>query len=146
MVAICSYRPNDKVNLFGIFSVKLMWIALTFVLLDLIQIPTGNEGGHLAHLGGAIFGFVWATALRSGKDIASFFGIFQSLFRSRSGKKRKSALKVVSTKRFSDEEWNMTRAERQRRVDEILDKISRSGYDSLSKEEKNLLFELSKDK
>ena len=146
MIAICAFRPNDQVSLFGVFTVKLIWIALAFVILDLLQIRDGNVGGHLAHLGGALFGFAWATAMRSGTDISSFFGIFQTLFKPGNKRRKKSSLKVVTGKRFTDEDWNMSRAERQRRVDEILDKINRSGYDSLSKEEKNLLFELSKDK
>jgi len=146
MIAICAFRPNDQVSLFGVFTVKLIWIALTFVILDLLQIRAGNVGGHLAHLGGALFGFAWATAMRSGTDISSFFGIFQSLFKKGKKRQKKSPLKVVTGNRFSDSDWNMSRAERQRRVDEILDKINRSGYDSLTKEEKNLLFELSKDK
>jgi membrane associated rhomboid family serine protease len=144
LIAICTYRPDDEVFLFGAFKMKLRWLALLFVFLDLISISNGNEGGHLAHLGGALFGFIWAMNLKNGRDLASFFGKMQDLFSYQ--KRRKSNLKVAHKRSVKDEDWNLSNKLRQKRIDEILDKISRSGYDSLSKEEKALLFELSKDK
>ena len=142
--AICAYRPDDEVILFGVFKLKLRWMAVLFVLLDLISISSGNEGGHLAHLGGALFGFIWALNMKKGTDLAAFFNYVQDLFKKKP--KRNKNIKVVHKRSQSDAEWNMDKKARQQRVDEILDKISRSGYDSLSKAEKALLFELSKDK
>jgi membrane associated rhomboid family serine protease len=144
LVAVCTYRPLDEVFLFGVFRLQLRWVALIFVLLDFIGISKGNEGGHLAHLGGALFGFLWGMNLGKGNDLAGFFQPVQDFFK-KEARKKKSPLKVAHKQRFSDEEWNLTKKEKQIRVDEILDKISRSGYDSLSKEEKALLFELSKE-
>ncbi|MEX1188436.1 MAG: rhomboid family intramembrane serine protease [Bacteroidia bacterium] len=144
LVAVCTYRPLDEVFLFGVFRLQLRWVALIFVLLDLIGISGGNEGGHLAHLGGALFGFIWGINLGKGNDLAAFFQTVQDLFK-RQPRRKKSPLTVAHKQRFTDEEWNLSKKERQIRVDEILDKISRSGYDSLSKEEKALLFELSKE-
>ena len=144
LIAICTYRPEDEVLLFGAFRMKLQWIALIFVLLDLISIRSGNEGGHLAHLGGALFGFFWAMNMKKGIDIASFFNKAQAIFSWKP--KRKSTIKVVHKRSKTDEDYNLDKRQKQKRIDDILDKISRSGYDSLSKEEKALLFELSKDK
>jgi membrane associated rhomboid family serine protease len=142
LVAVCTYRPGDHVFLFGVFRMQLRWIAVIFVLLDLINITRGNEGGHLAHLGGALFGFLWGTNLGKGRDLASFFQPVQDFFAS-SGRVKKSPLKVAH------KQSNLAQAstkEKEEKVNEILDKISRSGYDSLSKTEKALLFDLSKEK
>ena len=144
LIAICTYRPQDEVMLFGVFKLKLQWMALIFVMLDLISIRSGNEGGHLAHLGGALFGFFWAMNMKKGIDIASFFNKAQAIFSWKP--KRKSSIKVVHKRAKTDEVYNLDKRQKQKRIDDILDKISRSGYDSLSKEEKALLFELSKDK
>ena len=144
LIAICTYRPEDEVMLFGAFRLKLQWMALIFVLLDLISIRSGNEGGHLAHLGGALFGFFWAINIKKGIDIAAFFNKAQAIFSWKP--KRKSTIKVVHKRAKKDEDYNLDKRQKQKRIDDILDKISRSGYDSLSKEEKALLFELSKDK
>ena len=144
LIAICTYRPEDEVMLFGAFKMKLQWMALIFVLLDLISIRSGNEGGHLAHLGGALFGFFWAVNMKKGIDIAAFFNKAQAIFSWKPT--RKSNIKVVHKRAKTDEDYNLDKRQKQKRIDDILDKISRSGYDSLSKEEKALLFELSKDK
>ena len=143
LIAICTYRPHDEVMLFGAFKLKLQWMAMIFVLLDLISIRSGNEGGHLAHLGGAMFGFFWAMNMKKGIDIAAFFNKAQAIFSWKP--KRKSTIKVVHKRAKTDDDYNLDKRQKQKRIDDILDKISRSGYDSLSKEEKALLFELSKD-
>ena len=143
LIAICTYRPHDEVMLFGAFKLKLQWMAMIFVLLDLISIRSGNEGGHLAHLGGALFGFFWAMNMKKGIDIAAFFNKAQAIFSWKP--KRKSTIKVVHKRAKTDDDYNLNKRQKQKRIDDILDKISRSGYDSLSKEEKALLFELSKE-
>ncbi|MEZ5174099.1 MAG: rhomboid family intramembrane serine protease [Bacteroidia bacterium] len=144
LVSVCTYRPSDHVFLFGVFRMQLRWIAIIFVLLDLINISGGNEGGHLAHLGGALFGFLWGINLGKGRDISAFFQPVQDFFKFE--QKSKSRLKVAHKAPVSNENWNSSRKAKEEKVNEILDKISRSGYDSLSKSEKALLFELSKDK
>lgn len=140
LIAISTHRPDDAVFLFGIFRIRLRWLALCIVLLDVLQMRQGNAGGHLAHLGGAAFGFFLALQIRKGRDLAAFWSKFTGLFR-----RRKSKLNVVHRRARSDEEYNLSRKERQQRMDAILDKITRSGYDSLTKEEKALLLEFSKD-
>jgi hypothetical protein len=145
MTGICFYRPNDHVMFFGFWKMKLIYLALIFLILDLTQIGKGeNEAGHLAHLGGALYGYLWAVNMKKNKDISAFFGRVQDLFLFSYVKKKQNAKK--SRIPFSDEEWNQSRTKRSKKIDDILDKISRSGYDSLTKEEKRILFEISKEK
>jgi hypothetical protein len=143
LMAVCFFRPGDEVYLFGAFRIKLGFIALIFILLDLAQIGRdGNDAGHLAHLGGALFGYVWAINMKKGRNISA---IRFNLFR----RTKKPNLKASRNRRVAhevaDENYNLSKRERQKKVDEILDKISRSGYDSLSSEEKRILFEISKE-
>jgi len=143
LVATATYVPNLEVRLFGILPVKLKWIAIVLILLDFINLPKdGNAGGHIAHLGGAIFGFLFVTQYRKGNDISKGFSIFLEKVKNLFSFKKKSKLKVKytsSTKTNSTKEINQ-----QAKVDAILDKISKSGYDSLSKEEKEFLFNINK--
>lgn len=147
LMAICFYNPNGRVLLFGIWQIRLIILALVFVLLDLTQIGQGeNEAGHLAHLGGALFGFIWASGMKKNRDITGFLSkisFFTNLKRFPGKKNRKPSR---NQRPLTDEEWNQNRNLKQKRIDDILDKISRSGYDSLTKEEKKILFEISKEK
>ncbi len=143
--ATVSYSPNYVVNLVFIGPVKIKYIALFFVLTDIIQLPNGNAGGHLAHLGGAFYGWLFITQLRKGKDISSGFNQMMdtvfSWFKSR--KKMKVTHKRPRTS--DDRAYNKAKKENQENLNKILEKISKSGYDSLSKEEKEILFKSSKD-
>lgn len=134
IVAAAAYSPDYMLHFaFPRMSVKLKWVALvSFVLFSLINL-TDNTGGKVAHMGGALFGFLYGTQLRSGKN---FLERFMNVFRV-----NKSKLRVAHTRsaRASDEIYNENKVSIKKRVDEILDKISRSGYDSLSKEEKGFL-------
>ena len=113
---------------------------MVFFFLDIIQIPYGNAGGHLAHIGGALLGFFYARQLENGRDIGiGFERVWQYLFMS---KQLKTIYK--SQKKENHNSNNKNSAERQKKIDAILDKISKSGYDSLSKEEKDYLFEAGK--
>jgi membrane associated rhomboid family serine protease len=145
MIAICAFRPDGNVYLFGVVNVQLRWLAIIFILLDLINLRSGNEGGHLAHLGGALFGLIWGIRLRAGQDIASFLNPVWLLFSGARNPKRNSNMKVTHRQKM-ERSKDLSPSEKQKQVDIILDKISRSGYDSLSKEEKAILFELSKEK
>ena len=143
-VAIAVYMPDYRLPLLLIGSIRLKYIALFFVVIDIISIDQGNPGGHLAHLGGACWGFLYATLLKSGKDPAKPVGLWLSaiggLFR------RRPAFKVEYNRErpLTDDDYNDTKAEERKRMDHILDKISQSGYDSLSKEEKKFLFKMGK--
>ncbi|HMB63645.1 MAG TPA: rhomboid family intramembrane serine protease [Eudoraea sp.] len=148
LIFICAYIPNQEVRLF-IINVKLWYIGVFFVLVDLIQIPSsGNAGGHLAHLGGAILGYVYARQLLHGKDIGAGFSRFLEgvgdLFKR---KEKKAPLKTVYRKKNAGtvSKVNYDKATRQRKIDTILDKISKSGYESLSKAEKDFLFKAGKE-
>jgi len=145
IVAISTYVPDYTVQLFLLGKVKLKWIAVAFVLLDILSIPSNNPGGHIAHLGGALWGFVWALSLRRGND---FLHIFDGIKMPEIDPKRRKYRKFDTSRSASghpitDEEYNRKRAASQAEIDKILDKISKSGYSSLTKAEKELLFKSS---
>ena len=155
LVGIATHIPHMRVRLILIGSIKLWWIAAFLVIIDIIQIPISNPGGHLAHLGGAGFGYLYAKQLGKGNNIASgfekFLDWFGSLFSSKPATQRKSNLKTVHKRKpgasaasgFSTKAQN--KKEQQEKIDAILDKISKSGYDSLTKQEKDYLFNAGKE-
>jgi rhomboid family protein len=132
---IAIYSPDLPINLFGFFEIRYKYFALfiflTFTILDF----TINSGGKISHIAGAAFGLLYGYSLRQGRDFSGF-----SFFR------KNSPLKVVHKRGIPDEEYNMRAADNQKTVDALLDKISKNGYDSLSKAEKELLFKLSQKK
>lgn len=138
LVFMASYMPNSPVRVF-IFSVPLKYIALLFVFLDVVQIPTSNAGGHIAHLGGALWGYFYQREFLKGNDIGGWFMrmvvTFQSLFRM-SKPERKRTTKRRHSRNSSSVD--------QKKVDAILDKIAASGYESLTKAEKEYLFRAGK--
>lgn len=142
-IFICTYMPFQEVRVF-FFQVKLWQLGVFLMFIDLIQIPNGNAGGHLAHLGGGALGFYYAFKLKQGTDIGRWFEHFITYSRGWFGHKR-SPLKTAhksSRKKTSGEQFTQAYIdrERQKKIDAILDKISHSGYDSLTKEEKDALF------
>lgn len=141
------YMAETEVRVF-VINVKLKYIAMILVALDVLGLFTMNQGGNVAHLGGALLGYLYATRLREGKDIGKGFeklmdtvvGWFQT----------KSTLKTVHKKKRKNEFAGKTKNEfntfnKQKKIDLILDKISKSGYDSLTAEEKEFLFRSGKD-
>ncbi|MBL1231154.1 MAG: rhomboid family intramembrane serine protease [Flavobacteriales bacterium] len=147
LIAIAAYVPNYTVRLMLLGNVKLKYIALFYVIMDIISIPQGNAGGHIAHLGGAFFGFYFIYRLRNGKDITVGVNRLLNYIAHLFSSKRK--MKVVYKnpgKTKSDVAYNAQKATNQQKIDAILDKISKSGYDSLSKEEKAILFDASSKK
>ncbi len=126
---ITSYNPNHTIRFFFV-NIKLLYIAVFLLLMDIIQIPVENSGGHIAHLGGALTGFLM---FRSFKGI-DFVDIYTNLTT------KKNKKKVKRNKIFSGPDFD------QKKIDSILDKISKSGYESLTKEEKNYLFKASNKK
>lgn len=141
-IFICAYMPYQEVRVL-FFNVKLWQLGVFFILTDLIQIPNGNAGGHLAHIGGGILGLVYANKLKEGQDIGRFFdAVLSSL--SKVFTLTKSPLKTAYKNNKSASSKGVTTAykerEQQKKIDAILDKISHSGYDSLTKEEKDYLF------
>ncbi len=147
LIFICAYMPNQMVRVF-FFNVKLWYIGAFFVLIDLIQIPASNSGGHLAHLGGALLGYVYARQLTKGKDIGEGFSkLLDALGDFFKPKEKKASMKTVyrKTKSAAKSKVDYDKESRQRKIDAILDKISKSGYESLSKAEKDFLFKAGKE-
>ena len=130
IVATATLLPNYTIALFIIGPVKLKWLALFFVITDFLGITGLNAGGEIAHLGGALMGFVYIKQLQQGHD---WITIISNWFKPRPN------LKVVS----NNPSKASAGAPRQEEIDHILDKISKSGYDNLSKQEKEVLFRAS---
>lgn len=134
IIFMCTYSPDNEIRLF-FFNLKLKYIGILFFVFDIIQIPYGNSGGHIAHVGGAILGFFYARNLINGRDIGSSFEyLWKFFFRKRKNKEGKAFLQD-NPKIYKKSD----KSEKQKRVDAILDKISKSGYESLSDKEKNFL-------
>ncbi|NER12140.1 rhomboid family intramembrane serine protease [Leptobacterium flavescens] len=147
LVFVCTYIPNQEIRLI-FFNIKLWYLAVFFVLLDLVQIPVSNAGGHIAHLGGALLGFMYAKKLHDGKDIGVWFERLVSGFLNLFTARKRSPLKTVHKKQgraTQSKGKNADKNEHQQKIDDILDKISKSGYESLSKEEKDYLFKAGKE-
>ena len=130
IIAIATYKPNYNIFFQFIGNIKLKYIAIICVLLDLINIPEKNTGGHITHLGGAFFGYLYIKQL----NISLFNLSFKNIF------KKNIKIKKEYHRSKNDYIFNKEKAEHSKRIDKILEKISNSGYDSLNKEEKNLLF------
>lgn len=144
VIAISVYVPNHVIHLLFFGPVKIKWIALISIILYIIGLSGNNAGGNFAHLGGALWGWIYMSQLIAGRDIASgfnrmmdkIFGIF----------KRRRKLKVKYNYSNPEYEYNHRKVEQQDEINRLLDKIGKSGYDSLSVEEKDTLFKLSKKK
>ncbi len=142
-VATAVLVPAYTVNFLFIGPVKIKYIALFTVILDVLMIRSGNAGGHFAHIGGAISGALYILFIRNNVGQMLGFSYLKSL--NLNPFKRKPMRRVHTTnKPLTDEEFNIMKAAKQKKIDHILDKISRSGYTSLSSEEKDLLFKSSK--
>lgn len=128
VVATATLVPDYTLRLLLFGSVKLKYLAIAYFVLDIIGMGGGNAGGSIAHIGGAIAGFIFVKQLQSGRDLSKIL-------------KRKTRLKVV--KNDSGSSKNNLEPD-QETIDRILDKISKSGYDSLTKTEKEQLFKASK--
>lgn len=135
-LGITTYIPNYEIRLRFIGYVKLWYLAAFWIGLDILGLIGNNAGGHFAHLGGALFGFLYVRQA-SNKEISLFDNLF-SMF-----KKKDKPLKTVyksKNRRKTNPEKNINQQE----IDKILDKISKSGYDTLTKEEKEFLFKQGK--
>ncbi len=148
LIFVCTYMPNQEVRLI-FFNVKLWYIGAFVVLTDLVQLPLSNSGGHLAHLGGALLGYLYASQLLKGNDIGSGFSKFldgiANLFKR---SEKKASMKTVYKKQGGNSnaasKADYDKKTHQKKIDAILDKISKSGYESLSQAEKDFLFQAGK--
>jgi membrane associated rhomboid family serine protease len=141
VIAIAAYVPNHTVYLMFIGPVKIKYIGIIiFVVTSVLDFST-NTGGKIAHIGGAILGFIYTSQYRKGKDIGKWINRLLdqivTLFKPR------KKMKVTYKKSTTEYEYNMKKAKEQEEINRILDKISKGGYESLTKDEKETLFKAS---
>jgi membrane associated rhomboid family serine protease len=144
VIAISAYVPDYTIQLFLFGRIKIKYLALAIFVLTSIMDFSVNSGGKLAHIGGAFFGYFYTINLRRGRDMGKGFNnildFFVTLFKPR------KKLKVTHKKVATEYEYNKIKTEHQKLINNILDKISKGGYDSLTKEEKETLFKESQKK
>jgi len=146
LIFLCTYMPDYEVRLVS-FNLKLKYIAFVLVALDILGLFGDNRGGNIAHIGGDVLGYFYATRLRQGTDIGKGFEKIVNGISSWFSKSSKGNLKTVYKKKkafagHTKEEFS--EFNNQKQIDIILDKISKSGYDSLSSAEKEFLFKSGK--
>jgi membrane associated rhomboid family serine protease len=140
--AATSYAPNMSLNLMFIGAVRLKYIAAVLVVIDIISIAGSNAGGHIAHLGGALFGYLFIYFQSQKVDLAKPVYWFIDVFTTSASTQKRRNMKVDYSKATDDYEYNRLKADQQAEIDRILDKISKGGYDSLTAEEKKTLFKM----
>jgi len=153
LIFLCAYMPNQDIRFFT-FNLKLWYLGVAIIVIDLIGVYSGikdpihgNAGGNLAHLGGAILGYLYAKQLTKGTDIGKGFESFVDSITGFFKSSKKGPLKTVHKNKskvggYTKADFN--EFNNQKKIDVILDKISKSGYDSLTAEEKELLFRAGK--
>lgn len=152
VVAVAYYRPNYQIRLLFLGSVSLKWVVAVVVLLDLLSINEGNAGGHIAHIGGILMGLAWAMAMLRGHDLTAplnrLIDSTVNLVRRNKSNARWSETKQKSNNNAQDDKGetkaSVSNNAREKRLDEILDKIKKSGYTTLTDEEKEILFSFSR--
>ena len=144
VIAVAAYVPDYTINLLLLGRIKIKYMALTIFILTSVMDFSVNSGGKLAHMGGALFGYLYTLNLRQGRDIGKRLNraldFIAILFKPR------KKLKVTHKKPVTEYDYNKMKTEQQVRINHILDKISKGGYDSLTKEEKETLFRESQKK
>ncbi|MBC2845743.1 rhomboid family protein [Winogradskyella flava] len=150
LMFIAIYMPQSQIRLFNTFNVKWMHIAIFFVVMDVFRLMLGiNQGGYIAHIGGYLLGYYYAAQLAKGKDIGlGFERIMDSVaswFKPKSNLKTVHRSKSKTVNKQTHSKKDSAKSEKQKQIDTILDKISKSGYDSLTSKEKEFLFKASKE-
>ncbi|MFV8370224.1 rhomboid family intramembrane serine protease [Flavobacterium sp. LB2R40] len=148
LVATTTYYPLMDLRLLIIGNVKLWHITSVIIIIDLMQLRSENMGGHISHLAGALFGFIFIKLLKNGTDlsiiISRIFDFFVNLFKKNKTTPFRKIHKNYSKPVEKTTSRIIAKDKSQQQIDEILDKISQSGYDSLTKEEKEFLFKVGK--
>ncbi len=144
VIATAAYVPDYTIGLLFIGRVKIKWVALGIFVLTSFMDFSVNSGGKLAHMGGALFGYIYIVNLRKGRDAGKLVSRIIDFFAT--ALKPSKKMKVTYKKPVTDYDYNKAKAERQKSIDIILDKIAKGGYDSLTREEKDLLFRESQKK
>lgn len=143
-LAVAIRLPDERVYLYGVLAIRLKWLAVIIILLDLLSITGSNAGGHIAHIGGAILGITFALALRRGVDITRW--LWADYWRAllipvRPGRRKPPSGNARGARRRAEEHpKGGADATDAARVEAILRKLSQGGYACLTAEEKALLF------
>ncbi len=144
VVAAATLIPDYTVFLLFFGAVRLKWIAISYVLISILSLRGENFGGNIAHIGGALLGYVFIVYLNKGKDFSKpFYGLIDWIYKI----KDKPRMKAHTNQQTSTKHTKQTdvQPQNQEKLDAILEKIHKSGYESLSKEDKEFLFLASKD-
>ncbi len=144
LIATTTYQPFMDIRLALFGKVKLWQITVLFLFLDLIQLPMNNTGGHIAHLSGAFFGYIYIKLLQNGTDLSRIVDSILNLFSKQQSTPFKKVHVNPKKPAAKRESKIVIKDKTQQQLDEILDKISQSGYDSLTAEEKEFLFKAGK--
>jgi membrane associated rhomboid family serine protease len=153
VIATAVYLPELELHLLFLGRIKLKYLAIITFLITSVFDFSVNTGGKIAHIGGALMGLAYGYGLKNGTDIGAWLNkildFFVTLFKP--GRKlkvtyRKPKTDTDYTRAKTDYDYNKIKAERQKAIDHILDKISKGGYDSLTREEKEILFNESQKK
>ena len=146
-VATAVREPNYRINLMLFGQVKLKYLAIFIVLFDMLYVGTSNAGGHIAHLGGALAGWWFVRGIGNGYDITHWINVcvdfIGGLFCKRHKPRRPKMKVYTSNEKKADYDYNAKRKAQSDEVDRILEKLKKSGYGSLSEEEKRKLFDAS---
>jgi membrane associated rhomboid family serine protease len=159
VLATATLLPTYTIFMFLIGPVQLKYVAAVFVVLSYLGLVSGNAGGNMAHLGGALVGYIFTIQLQKGNDLGAWIHNFadciKSFFRPKpkmktsykSKDKEKATVNQPKAKNSSQayQQNSPNETPNQEEIDALLDKISASGYDSLTKEEKQKLYKASKD-
>lgn len=148
LAAVVTLIPNQEIALFGRFQIKFKWIAFFFVFINLLGLNTPEAAGSFAHLGGLLFGYLFILASKKGIDLSKSFNVVYDKIVGFLSFKKKPELTFVNDKfknkktftQKPEPKKDIDVKENQRKIDAILDKISQSGYDKLTKAEKDFLF------
>ena len=158
VIGIAVKAPHYKINLLFLGPISLKWIAIAYVIIDILSITGNNMGGHIAHLGGAITGAVFTILINKGIDIThpinwaidQLINIYESIENASLKNKIKNNKQSKNTTNASShckqQSSGTISQEDEVALDIILDKIKKSGYASLTEEEKRRLFQVSKNK
>lgn len=145
-IAIASFSPDFEINLMLIGRVKIKYVAIVAIVLDLVSLTNGNTGGHIAHLGGAAFGLFFTTQIKKqrnpGQWVSKYLEQVQQWFKPRQ-RFKVSSRNTNRTQKMTDADFNYNKKKEQALIDKILEKVKKTGYSSLTQKEKELLFRAS---
>ena len=138
------YQPNTEILLYGIIKMKIIWLAIGYFVIDLVGIGSNDGTAHFAHIGGALLGVFLMQQNQKSTGLLNKLASFISEIEFPTFTKKNNLTVKKGGRPLTDEEFNLQKKQKQEMTDKILDKISKSGYESLTKSEKEFLFKQSK--